>query len=190
MKYFTYVHFRPDGVPFYVGKGSGRRATKRGGRNQHWHRIVNKYGNFTCEIMCRFHNESEAFQHEIFLIQCFLSMGFVLANHSLGGEGPTGHKHTKEHNQKISVARKGIQFTEEHKASLKKVQKNRTWIARKKAVRVICFDGQEITFSNCAIASKYFNVKAGTFRSWAQGLRNVHHPQIQTIISCPDILIE
>ena len=41
---YAYIHCKPDGIPFYVGKGKYRRATYLGERNQHHKNIVNKYG--------------------------------------------------------------------------------------------------------------------------------------------------
>ena len=44
MTYFAYVHCKPDNTPFYVGKGTMRRAKYLGERNNHHKATVKKYG--------------------------------------------------------------------------------------------------------------------------------------------------
>ena len=42
---YVYVHLRlKSGVPFYVGKGSGKRIDDKKQRNKHWTNIVCKDG--------------------------------------------------------------------------------------------------------------------------------------------------
>ena len=94
--YYTYLHRRNDtGAVFYVGKGLGRRALQKCGRNDRWNKIVAKHG-FSVEILAPWPSEAEAFAHEIFLITAFRDMGVDLANYSDGGEGASGHKHSDE----------------------------------------------------------------------------------------------
>jgi hypothetical protein len=92
----TYAHTKPDGTIFYIGKGSHTRAHSKKGRNKHWNNIVNKYGSFGVDILANWDTEEEAFSHEILLISCFRDMGYVLANHTIGGEGPSGYKWSEE----------------------------------------------------------------------------------------------
>jgi hypothetical protein len=94
--FYTYGHYKPDGTIFYVGKGSISRAHSDKGRNKHWKNIVNKYKNFSVQIFGRWKTEKEAFDHEIFLIDCFKSLGLTLANISSGGLGSTGFRHSEE----------------------------------------------------------------------------------------------
>jgi len=50
---YIYLHRRNDtGEVFYVGKGTGKRATETHSRNSHWHNVVNKAG-FTAEIIAK-----------------------------------------------------------------------------------------------------------------------------------------
>lgn len=94
--HYTYLHRRNDtGAVFYVGKGLGRRALQKCGRNDRWNKIVAKHG-FSVEILAPWPSEAEAFAHEIFLIATFREMGVDLANYSDGGEGASGHKHSDE----------------------------------------------------------------------------------------------
>ena len=68
-KYYTYLHCKPTGEPFYVGKGcnvGGRRSHNFSQRSQHHKNIVAKYGKanigifvFNCD------SEAQAFADEI-----------------------------------------------------------------------------------------------------------------------------
>jgi hypothetical protein len=40
-QFYTYLHCKPDGTPFYVGKGSGKRSNFMYDRNPH-HQIKKK----------------------------------------------------------------------------------------------------------------------------------------------------
>ena len=49
--YYVYLHKKPNGEVFYVGKGTKLRAWSKHGRNEHWNNIVKKYGEFAVEIV-------------------------------------------------------------------------------------------------------------------------------------------
>ena len=145
MQHYTYAHYRPDGSVFYIGKGCGDRAYRTGHRNPHWHRTIAKHGPHTVEILARWATHEEALAHEVFLIACFRDMGERLTNLTDGGEGVVGHKwtaeqrarmsqvkrgkpsggrgikrkpHTEETKSLMSLKRKGIRFSEEHKIKI------------------------------------------------------------------------
>ena len=83
---YIYLHRRNDtGEVFYVGKGTGDRATSTKKRNPYWHNVVNKAG-FTAEIITKGLTDAEAFWAEPLLIEAH---GGVqnLTNMSDGGEG-------------------------------------------------------------------------------------------------------
>lgn len=119
-QFYVYIHKKPDGTPFYVGKGHGRRAYRFSNRNQ-WHQnIVAKYGkeNIIIEIIhCL--NESQAFDLEKIYIKQIKYDGFTLANMSDGGEGDSGRIITEAHRKKLSEAKKGKPLSLEHKNALK-----------------------------------------------------------------------
>ena len=52
--------------------------------------------------MANWENESEAFEHEKFLIWCFKDMGIKLANLTDGGEGASGAIRTEEQKKRYS----------------------------------------------------------------------------------------
>jgi len=105
--FFTYAHYKPEGGLFYIGKGKRRRAYAMDGRNSHWQNIVNKYGRPHVELLARWDTEAEAFEHEKVLIACFQDMGYVLANKSKGGEGPSGYKFAPHQIKNLSDAHLG-----------------------------------------------------------------------------------
>ena len=109
--YYVYMHTRlSDGKLFYVGKGKGNRAFTKKGRNQHWHRIVQKDGGFTTLIYADNLPEHKAFELEQWLIK--LAGRNTLTNMTDGGDAPPsqkGIKRTEETKQKISLARRKSQ---------------------------------------------------------------------------------
>jgi hypothetical protein len=106
MEYYTYAYLREDGTPYYIGKGKGNRAYKRGRRTffpPPKNRIIFLKQNLT---------EEEAFKHEIYMIAVFgrkdLGTG-ILHNRTNGGDGVSGAilPKTEDHKNKISLAHKG-----------------------------------------------------------------------------------
>jgi len=97
-KFCTYVHCRPNGAPFYTGKGVLGRARDfaPSRRTLHHQNIVNKYGRDNiriCVFLCR--DEADAFVSEIALIKEIRDGGHKLINLTDGGEGVTGRKPTE-----------------------------------------------------------------------------------------------
>lgn len=101
-QFYTYLHTKPDGTIFYIGKGQAKRAYDLVKRNIHWLRVVNKHGKPNVEILAYWDTEQEALDHEVLLISCFRDMGYVLANLTDGGEGSSGFKHSQESIEKIA----------------------------------------------------------------------------------------
>lgn len=101
-QFYVYIHKKPDGTPFYVGKGHGRRAYNFYSRSE-WHKnIVAKYGknNIIVEII-NCDNESQAFDLEKIYIKQIKNDGVCLVNLTDGGEGSTGYKPTEETRRKL-----------------------------------------------------------------------------------------
>ena len=106
--YYTYAYLREDGTPYYIGKGSGRRAYEP-------HRITLPPVDrilFLKENL----SEEEAINHEIYMIAVLgrkdNNTG-ILRNLTDGGDGTSGYKHTEEHKQYISELYKGKKKSEE-----------------------------------------------------------------------------
>jgi hypothetical protein len=122
--YYTYFHTRNDtGGVFYIGKGKAWRANMTN-RNKMWKAIAEKHG-FSVHIASNWKTEKEAFDHEIFLIDCFRSMGCKLANMTDGGDGWSGGRHTEEHKQRIREKMMGRVISEETKQRMSAAAKAR-----------------------------------------------------------------
>lgn len=134
---YVYVHKRLDtGLPFYVGKGSGNRATSKKDRNPHWHHIVAKAGYQSIIIQSGL-THKQALNAEKFTIAALRKV-YNLANLTDGGDGGNGLKGNKhplfgtqrsqETKEKISAslqgvsaggkAKKGIALTYAHKQAI------------------------------------------------------------------------
>lgn len=109
MRFYVYAHFRKtDGRLFYVGKGSGRRAFSRSGRNKHWKSVERKHG-FKVRIVKSGLSEDEAFDLERRLISARREQ---LATYTEGGPGISGYRHTEKAKAAMSKARAGKQMSE------------------------------------------------------------------------------
>ena len=112
MNYYTYAFLREDGTPYYIGKGKGSRCYRRDQRKitapPSNDRIIKLKENLT---------EEEAFRHEIYMISILGRKvnGGILRNHTDGGEGASGYKHSKESLRKISEGNKRERFTPEQR---------------------------------------------------------------------------
>ena len=106
IQFYAYIHRRPDGSAFYVGKGCKRRAWCFSGRSLHHKRIVAKHGreNITIEVL-NADSEAHAYALEKALIRIMKAHEYSIANKTEGGDvGPTGFRHTEEAKRKIGEA--------------------------------------------------------------------------------------
>ncbi len=95
-KFYIYIHYTLDNVPFYVGKGNKNRCLHKSNRSKWWNNIVNKYG-YYIKIEEINLDEDECFQKEIYWIDYFGRKGLhqgTLVNLTNGGEGVSGRIYT------------------------------------------------------------------------------------------------
>jgi hypothetical protein len=109
--FYVYEHWRLDRDEcFYVGKGRGRRAYARDGRNTHWTNIVSKlertgFG-YEVRMVTTGLTEQEAFDLEVERIS-FWKDKVDLSNKTNGGDGVSGLIMSDEAKQKMSAKAKG-----------------------------------------------------------------------------------
>jgi len=107
-KFYVYVHSRlSTGEPFYIGKGNGKRARKRDGRNLHWKNIVKKDGGFHKSFLVKDVDEELAMLVEIEAIDLYRRRGCSLANYTDGGEGASGMKHDPQTVARLAAQKRG-----------------------------------------------------------------------------------
>ncbi len=128
-QFYVYIHKKPDGMPFYVGKGTGNRAYQFSKRTQ-WHKnIVAKYGkeNIIIELV-QCVDEKSAFDLERIYIKQLRESGVELVNLTDGGEGASGlvrGSQTETHKKKNANAKRGNTFRRGSTHTPESIQKMR-----------------------------------------------------------------
>jgi hypothetical protein len=135
MDFYSYLWLREDGTPYYAGKGHGSRAFVRG-----THRYVYPPRDKTRIVVFILHDEAEAFESEIALIDLFgrkdLGTGCLL-NQTSGGEGVPHQFYSAElreklrraaqksrpplsaaHKEKLRILRTGTKLSQNHKEKI------------------------------------------------------------------------
>ena len=129
-RFYTYCYLNENNIPYYIGKGTGRRA-------YHVHDNVSVPPKDRILILKNNLTEDEEFNHEMYMIFLFgkRSEGGILENINDGGRYNTppswiGKKHTEESKKKISKSVSGEKhpfygkpLTEEHKNKIKETKR-------------------------------------------------------------------
>lgn len=170
--YYVYSHTKPDGTIFYIGKGRARRAYRKCNRSLFWKR-VSKDG-YSVSIIRRGLTEVESFRIESNLIHLIgrrdLNTG-TLVNHTYGGEGTSGHKHTDDFKKKASIRNKGKVLSEDHKKKISKssagkvIPESHKTALRKLSRGVICLD-DNIIHESTGAAAIFYGIKSNSL-VWA-----------------------
>jgi len=110
-RYYTYAYLRPDGRPFYIGKGIGTRAWDAHSSNKR-KRVWNPPTPNLILIMKWDLTEAEAFAHEARMISIYGSNGFdwLTMNFTEGGEGASGRVKSEEEIAGMSQRMQGNTF--------------------------------------------------------------------------------
>lgn len=112
-KFYVYVAFRPNGIPCYVGKGSGDRWKIHFTRcsNPHLNNIIKRANNNLPIVIIKDGlNEQEAFEIEKAFIAALgrETDGGPLVNLTTGGEGSSGRVETLEMRARRSLLRRSL----------------------------------------------------------------------------------
>jgi hypothetical protein len=148
--FFVYADCKPDGTPFYIGKGNADRLNKKSRVNRHHTNICAKYPSWY-RGLAFMGSEKEALAKEIELIAKYRA---IIVNRTNGGEGVSGltpwnkglpmlphvkeilrnaklgKKASEETKRKMSEARigntyaKGVKHTDETKAKMSLASKS------------------------------------------------------------------
>jgi len=127
-EFYVYGHYKTnENIPFYIGKGGGRRAHSKNHRSLLWNNIVNKYG-YEIKFIVRNVSEGDSFWLEERLIKAFgrIDLGTgPLINFTNGGEGMSGHVCSEETKRKMSEARRGGTHSEETRRKISEANKGK-----------------------------------------------------------------
>lgn len=115
-QFYVYMYLREDGTPYYIGKGTAKRAWNNNSRK--WKRPED-----TSRIKIHTDNltEAEALSLEIELIAEYGRKDNgtgILRNLTDGGEGTSGRVQTDETKKKISQSHTGKTLSKDHKRKL------------------------------------------------------------------------
>ena len=122
MNHYVYAHYKKgeSNIPFYIGKGIGKRAREKFRRSKHWKAVVKKYG-YDIRILYENLSEEDAFWIETKLIGMFgradKGLG-PLVNHTDGGEGACGAIRKPEDNKRKSEKMKGREYDETRRKNM------------------------------------------------------------------------
>ncbi len=166
MSFYAYIHCRPDGTPFYVGKGDETRVSfKKRRHNRHHMNILSKYGEaniFVGKIECS--TEENAFDLERGLIKRLRKMGVIIVNLTDGGDGTKGSVRSPETRAKMAAGKLGNQWNVGRKYSLDtKIKKSRS----RGGSAVECRKGDIVlVFPTIAEACNSLNLDAGNVSNY------------------------
>lgn len=134
-EFYTYAFLREDRTPYYIGKGTGKRAwSKR--RNG----VKPPKNKKLILILKKDISEVEAFKHEVYMIKILgrvdLGTG-ILCNRTGGGEGLSGLVFSEKHKSKLSKPGNsnpfyGKKHTEKTREIIRKKALGRRWSKRAK----------------------------------------------------------
>ena len=136
--YYTYAYLREDGTPYYVGRGTGRRAYRKHSNiaTPPKNRILFLKTGLTFSESCK---------HECYMIAVlgFKANGGLLHNRTLGGEGSEFHRLTPEQAEKKRKSLTGRTLSQKHRENLSKAMKGKPWSEEEREKRLKGYEARE-----------------------------------------------
>ena len=183
-RFYTYAYLREDKTPYYIGKGKGNRAYKKGSRV-----VAPPKDKSRILILKKNLTEEEAFKHEIYMIAVLgrkdLGTG-ILRNKTNGGEGSSGAIRSEETRDKLSKAKSGENHPFYGKTlsqeTRDKISKSKSGENHPKSIywRITFADGRIITQCGLANWAKENSYDSSHIYSVFRGKRK-HHKDIVAV---------
>ena len=107
-RFYVYGWYLSDGTCFYVGKGTGDRYRERSRRNKYWINIVVQEEREGRPVSVKKLHEGLSEQDALSIEESLIKQLAPKANLTLGGQGPTGYRHTYKALQSTGSAQKAL----------------------------------------------------------------------------------
>ena len=128
-EYYTYLLIDPrTGLPFYVGKGKGRRCyshvadARNTTKNSQKLNKIRKIESLGLEVTVKKVEEgvtdAESQDLERLIIAECKDLGIKLTNQTIGGDGSSGYKHRPDSLEKIALSQRGVKKPESQRKKL------------------------------------------------------------------------
>jgi hypothetical protein len=168
MNYYIYLHIKEtDSIPFYIGKGNGRRCFSKQSRSIYWSNIVNKHGYDIVLIEDNLTNE-QAIELEKYWINRIgrrdLNNG-PLVNLTNGGEGTPNRPMSEENKRKLSDRNKDKTTSEAQKKAVGLRYKGKFGKDHNRSKSIVCLKDGKI-FGSMSEAERFYNLGGGSV-SWS-----------------------
>ena len=161
MTFYTYAYLREDGTPYYIGKGSGKRAFIKGNHK------VSLPPKEQILLLKQDLTEEEAYTHEKYMIYIFgrkdNKTGILLNRTEGGNKSTSGMTHTEETKKKIGKSNKGkIHSPEQNKRHSEIMKGKPAWnrgikgAGYRQGVKRCVYRGME--FTSMTDAAEHFGV--------------------------------
>jgi hypothetical protein len=142
-RFYVYGWYLSDGTCFYVGKGTGDRYRERSRRNEYWINIVTQEEREGRSVSVKKLHEGLSEQDALSIEENLIKQWAPKANLTLGGQGPTGYRHTVEALQKTGSAQKALWQEPEYRAHMVEVHTGHTHTEETKAKIGAAHKGQK-----------------------------------------------
>jgi hypothetical protein len=142
-RFYVYGWYLSDGTCFYVGKGTGDRYRERSRRNEYWINIVAQEEREGRLVSVKKLYEGLSEQDALSIEESLIKQLAPKANLTLGGQGPTGYRHTVGALQRTGSAQKALWQDPEYRAHMVETHTGHTHTEETKAKIGAAHKGQK-----------------------------------------------